>query len=81
MRTRTRKRPLRETRPTRRSGAPHRCVARELEEELALSVGVGPLIDSWVYEVLPGEEVLIVTYGCCPAPFAALTHSAEHKDA
>ncbi|HEY0152037.1 MAG TPA: NUDIX domain-containing protein [Longimicrobium sp.] len=63
-----------------RGEAPDRCVARELEEELAISVRVGPLIDSWLYEVLPGEEVLIVTYGCYPAPFAALTHSAEHKE-
>jgi 8-oxo-dGTP pyrophosphatase MutT (NUDIX family) len=63
-----------------RSEAPDRCVARELEEELALTVRVGPLIDAWLYEVLPGEEVLIVTYGCYPAPFVALTHSAEHKE-
>jgi 8-oxo-dGTP pyrophosphatase MutT (NUDIX family) len=63
-----------------RSEAPELCVARELEEELAITVRVGPLIDSWLYEVLPGEEVLIVTYGCYPAPFGALTHSAEHKE-
>lgn len=63
-----------------RSEAPDFCVARELEEELAITVRLGPLIDSWLYEVLPGEEVLIVTYGCYPAAFGALTHSAEHKE-
>jgi 8-oxo-dGTP pyrophosphatase MutT (NUDIX family) len=39
-----------------RSEAPELCVARELEEELAITVRVGPLIDSWLYEVLPARR-------------------------
>lgn len=61
--------------------APTDCVAREIEEELALGVKVGPVIDAWVYHIAPGVDVLIVTYGCHPEPFERLTHSPEHKQA
>ena len=40
------------------------CVVREIDEELALEVEVAAILDSWLYEVLPGREVVIVTYGC-----------------
>jgi 8-oxo-dGTP pyrophosphatase MutT (NUDIX family) len=43
---------------------PEACVAREIDEELALAVEVGPILDAWVYPVPPGVDVLIVTYGC-----------------
>lgn len=42
---------------------PEECLAREITEELGCTVIVGPLLDCWVYEVLPGRMVLIVTYG------------------
>jgi hypothetical protein len=42
-------------------------------------VRTGPLLDSWVYHIVTGVDVLIVTYGCYPAPFASVTHSPEHK--
>ena len=58
---------------------PAACVVREMEEELALRVRAGPLLDCWLYEVQPGVEVLIVTYGCHPDPFTGLTCSSEHK--
>ncbi|MEL6984405.1 MAG: NUDIX hydrolase [Actinomycetota bacterium] len=45
---------------------PAGCVAREVAEETGLAVEVTDLIDTWVYEPLPGREVLIVTYGCVP---------------
>ena len=44
--------------------SPPVCVVREIREELAIDVAVDALLDSWLYEVLPGREVLIVTYGC-----------------
>lgn len=60
---------------------PAACVVREMGEELGLRVRAGPLLDCWLYEVRPGVEVLIVTYGCHPEPFTSVTHSAEHRAA
>ena len=58
---------------------PEDCVAREIAEEVGLRVKIGPLLDSWVYHIATGVDVLILTYGCYPEPFSAVTHSAEHK--
>ncbi|WP_088343992.1 MULTISPECIES: NUDIX hydrolase [Rhodomicrobium] len=58
---------------------PALCVAREIEEELGLSVEAGPLLDSWVYTIREGVNVLIVTFGCPPLTGAQVTHSPEHK--
>jgi 8-oxo-dGTP pyrophosphatase MutT (NUDIX family)/predicted kinase len=46
---------------------PERCVEREIHEELGLVVRAERAVDTWVYEVLPGRAVLIVTYGCAAA--------------
>ena len=43
---------------------PDQTLEREFEEELALKVAAGPIIDSYLFEVLPGRHVFIVTYGC-----------------
>jgi 8-oxo-dGTP pyrophosphatase MutT (NUDIX family) len=59
--------------------APEFCVVREIEEELGLVAKIGPLLDSWVYHIYEGVDVLILTYGCYPTPFSAVTHSPEHK--
>jgi 8-oxo-dGTP pyrophosphatase MutT (NUDIX family) len=59
--------------------SPEDCVVREIREELELQVSPGPLLDSWVYHIATGVDVLIITYGCYPAPFASVTHSLEHK--
>lgn len=59
--------------------SPEVCVIREIEEELGLTAQVGPLLDSWVYHIFEGVDVLILTYGCYPTPFATVTHSPEHK--
>jgi mutator protein MutT len=59
--------------------SPEECVRREIHEELGLHVTTGPLLDSWVYHIAAGVDVLIVTYGCYPLPFASVTHSPEHK--
>src|SRR5712672_1593498 len=42
---------------------PEGCLAREVGEELGIGVEVGPLLDCWVYHVLPQRQVVIVTYG------------------
>jgi 8-oxo-dGTP pyrophosphatase MutT (NUDIX family) len=58
---------------------PEACVVREIEEELALDTTIGPLLDAWVYHIFEGADVLILSYGCYPAPFTDVTHSPEHK--
>jgi len=53
------------------------CVAREIAEELALDVRVGPVVDVWVYAVAPDLDVLIVTYGCEANAWPAALASPE----
>ena len=62
-----------------RGEEPETCLAREIAEELALDVEVGPLLDCWRYPVLPGKEVLIVTYGCRPLAEGRPELSREHS--
>ena len=40
------------------------CLAREIEEELGLSVEVGAPLDTYLFEVIPGKRVFIATYAC-----------------
>jgi 8-oxo-dGTP pyrophosphatase MutT (NUDIX family) len=58
---------------------PRACVEREIAEELGLTVQAGRILDSWVYRIAPGVDVLIVTYGCHADPAGEIVHSAEHK--
>ena len=62
---------------------PEACVAREIAEELGLSVSAELLLDAWVYEVLPGRRVLILTYGCILTGGmpGSVQVSSEHRDA
>ena len=53
------------------------CVAREIAEELGLSVRVGPVVDVWIYAVSPALDVLIVTYGCDATAWPAALASPE----
>ena len=55
-------------------------LAREFAEELSIAVAVGKLIDSYVFEVIPGKRVSIVTYGCTLAGDFAPRLSAEHSE-
>lgn len=57
--------------------SPITALRREMQEELGLDVDVGPLIDSWIYEV-EGKRVLIVTYLCTAVRPTVLKHSDEH---
>lgn len=59
--------------------SPRDCVVREIREELGVAVSAGPLLDSWVYHIHPGVDVLIVTYGCIVAPCPRFVRSSEHK--
>lgn len=39
-------------------------LVREFEEELSIRVEAQGIIDSYLFEVIPSEQVFIVTYGC-----------------
>ncbi|MBB4842805.1 8-oxo-dGTP pyrophosphatase MutT (NUDIX family) [Paucibacter oligotrophus] len=41
---------------------PPACLAREIAEELGLQVAVEAPLDSYLFEVIPGRHVFIVTY-------------------
>jgi mutator protein MutT len=58
---------------------PEDCLAREMNEELGITVEIGPLLDCWVYEVFPKREVVIVTYGLRRRDEGGLRVSEEHR--
>jgi ADP-ribose pyrophosphatase YjhB (NUDIX family) len=58
---------------------PPTCLAREFTEELGIRVAVKSILDSWLYEILPAQYVVIVTYGVERLDQAALRHSREHS--
>jgi 8-oxo-dGTP pyrophosphatase MutT (NUDIX family) len=41
-----------------------KALAREFAEELSIDVAASTPIDSYLFEVIPGHHVFIVTYGC-----------------
>jgi 8-oxo-dGTP pyrophosphatase MutT (NUDIX family) len=60
---------------------PQECVEREILEETGLQVTAGPIIMSWVFEVIAGTHVVVIAYGCTPrSATTALAVSAEHTD-
>jgi mutator protein MutT len=59
--------------------SPPTCVVREIREELAIDAVAVELLDCWLYEVVPGREVLIVTYGCRYDGEGAIRMSDEHN--
>jgi len=58
---------------------PAAACRREIAEELGLDARIAHLLDVWLYPVLPGREVLIVTYACAPLAAASPRLSHEHK--
>jgi 8-oxo-dGTP pyrophosphatase MutT (NUDIX family) len=60
---------------------PGDCVVREIGEETGWQVTAGPLLDCWQYHIAPGQDVLIVTYGCHVQSTGAPVVSHEHKRA
>lgn len=59
--------------------SPPSCVVREIREELAIEVEAADLLDCWLYEVVPGKEVVIVTYGCRHEGNGTIRRSHEHS--
>jgi ADP-ribose pyrophosphatase YjhB (NUDIX family) len=44
--------------------SPEECLVREFQEELSVAVRVDRLLDTYLFEVIPGKHVFIVTYAC-----------------
>lgn len=61
------------------SETPGQCVAREIDEELRLTVDPVRLVDAWVYTIEPGTEVLVLTYGCRETARREAAVSHEHS--
>ncbi len=58
---------------------PHEAVAREIEEELNITVQVGDLIDAYVFEPIPDRAVLILVYDTKVNDPSTLAISDEHS--
>lgn len=55
------------------------ALIREFNEELGAEIAVGPIIDCWNFEVLPGRHVTIVTYRVACTDAGELRISDEHR--
>jgi 8-oxo-dGTP pyrophosphatase MutT (NUDIX family) len=53
-------------------------LSREFAEELAVDIAVADQIDSYLFEVIPGRHVFIITYGCTLAGEFKPELSDEH---
>ena len=62
------------------SESPELCLAREIAEELRLAVTPESVLNSWVYTIVPGVHVLILTYGCREFSRDQAVLSHEHKE-
>ncbi|MBI3709340.1 MAG: NUDIX hydrolase [Proteobacteria bacterium] len=55
------------------------CLAREIAEELSITVEVGAILDCWRYDIRNKVEVVVVSYGCHAGSAESLKPSNEHK--
>ena len=62
------------------SESPEQCLAREMAEELGLVIEPERILNSWIYTIVPGVDVLIVTYGCLESALDEAVLSDEHKE-
>ena len=58
---------------------PATCLAREFAEELGTEIRVGPIIDCWNFEVLPGRYVMIVSFSVTRKQPGEMRISEEHR--
>ncbi|MGB3636439.1 MAG: NUDIX hydrolase [Rivularia sp. (in: cyanobacteria)] len=59
---------------------PENCLIREFQEEASVNVKVEKIIDSYLFEVIPGKHVFIVTYGCDLKDNFSPKISHEHQE-
>jgi 8-oxo-dGTP pyrophosphatase MutT (NUDIX family) len=62
------------------SESPERCLAREMTEELRLYIVPESILNSWIYTIVPGVDVLILAYGCVESSRGQALLSDEHKE-
>jgi 8-oxo-dGTP pyrophosphatase MutT (NUDIX family) len=62
------------------SESPERCLAREMAEELRLEIAPDRILNSWIYTIVPGVDVLILAYGCQESSREEAVLSDEHKE-
>jgi 8-oxo-dGTP pyrophosphatase MutT (NUDIX family) len=62
------------------SESPDQCLTREIAEELQLAIEPRAILDSWVYTIGPGVDVLVLTYGCAESSLGEPALSNEHKE-
>ena len=62
------------------SESPEECLAREIAEELQLSVEPERVLDSWIYTIASGVHVLVLTYGCVESFRGEAVLSDEHEE-
>ena len=60
--------------------SPEQGLAREIAEELGLTIEPESILDSWVYSIVPGVHVLVVTYGCTESSRGEAVLSDEHRE-
>ena len=60
---------------------PRQCVAREVMEELGLTIAVAASpLDAYLFEVIPGKRVFVTTYACTLHGDYAPVISDEHTE-
>jgi 8-oxo-dGTP pyrophosphatase MutT (NUDIX family) len=62
------------------SESPERCLAREIDEELGLTIKPETILDSWIYTIASGVHVLVLTYGCSESSQTEPVLSDEHTE-
>jgi 8-oxo-dGTP pyrophosphatase MutT (NUDIX family) len=62
------------------SESPEGCLAREIAEELRLEIVPESVLAPWIYTIVPGVNVLILTYGCLESSRDDAILSDEHKE-
>jgi ATP diphosphatase len=55
------------------------CLEREFAEELGVAIVADGILDCWLYQVLPGKDVLIVTYAVRRINRREFRVSQEHR--
>jgi 8-oxo-dGTP pyrophosphatase MutT (NUDIX family) len=60
--------------------SPEGCLAREIAEELRLAIEPESILNSWIYTIVPGVDVLVLTYGCLESSLEEAVLSDEHKE-
>jgi len=62
------------------SESPEQCLTREIAEELRLEIVPESILNSWIYTIVPGVDVLILAYGCVESSRGEAVLSDEHKE-